>query len=341
MFIARIYDRGGTPLAELTGIQGLKLSFGLNKYGDASFSMGTRNLKATRELLSGNRIVIFNDLGVEPWGGWIAPVREWKGFTIVPTCQQVGFELNERRVIRQFTAQNKLPHEIFGQVINMANAREHTGIVTGEMFLGGATTTINDNHVSPYKLLEHLSNITDTDWDIRYVQPAIYEANLYERKGEDKRDTVQLIWGKDIIGEPDYSEDEIKLGNYCFAVGVETEGQPRPEVEFWDDASIYENGLAEFTIAPDGVSQPETLMRHAVAAVNERKRYKKTVKLSINNSRGAFAQFTEGDIITVYIPEYGFGGLKDAVRVLGRTIDADTETMEIAAEVVAEDVITS
>jgi hypothetical protein len=341
MFIARIYKRDGTPLAELTGIQGLKYSTGLNKYGDASFTIGTRNPKATREMLSGNRIVIFNDLGLEPWGGWVAPVRDWKGLTLTANCQEVGFILNERRIIREFAAQNKLPHEIFGQVLNMANAREHTGIVTGEMFLGGQTTTINDKHVPPYKLLEHLSNLTDTDWDIQYVQPAIYEANLYERKGTDKRNTVQLIWGLDILGEPDYSEDEIQLGNYCYAIGVEGDNGERAQVEFWDAPSIQENGLAEFSIAPDGVSQPDTLMRHAVAAVRERKKYKKTVKLSINNTRGAFAQFTDGDIISVYIPEYAFGGLKEAVRVLGRTVDCHTETMELVAEIVADDVITS
>jgi hypothetical protein len=172
------------------------------------------------------------------------------------------------------------------------------------------------------------------DWNYSFITPHLWGFNLYQRLGTDKTKDVVLIWGKDIEGEPQYTEDEQDMCNACWAIGGGQTWDDRPKVYYEDLQSILVYGLHEDTVEFDDVTSLDTLHTHAVNEVQTRNKPRRTLKLDINNSRGYFASIREGDIVSAYIPEYGFSGLYVPIKVLGREMNEENEVITLAAEIV-------
>ncbi len=344
MLLLRAYTRFGEPLAELNKAFNISAGYSLNGGRNLTFDISRTDPKATATILHRHNLIIAWSDEVEPWCGYIVR-RAWQPDAISVTCHPVAARLNQRRT-QPMKLENQPAGSLFYHLINDANRREFTGIGVGSVFSGGPNYTMEFQAEGIYDKLGELMDLTKCEYTISLLYPGMWQADLYERVGRDLTDTVAIIGGIDTDGMPQYEEDDTEFANSILAVGKAGEGsgnnpsgpeaewERRPKAEYTDWDSVGEEGLSEDVLDVSEVENVDTLMRMAHEEATTRARPRIPTSFNLNRKRLLWSKFTDGDIVCLQIPYYGFTGLAVPYRILGREINEEAGSMTIAGEVV-------
>jgi hypothetical protein len=334
-----IYDRSGVPLTDLHDVSGLRYAFDRT----AVFELPIRSAKAVREHLEHNNIVVIYHTLLEPWVGFLAE-PDWGAAEGHITFTAESYKLKlAQRTTGIVTMTDKLPGEIFAALINQANGREHTGIHVGSMYMGQKHITLEMRREFVYDKVQELCEKAELEWYLDFVSPTVHVANLVEKYGRDLTASIVVQGGFDTDGEVEFRHEVAEMANYVYGVGKLREGYEvpegedeyshRPVVERSDTNSIDRYGLIEGVVELDA-EDPSTL---AAQTETELEKHAWPVIVSnpiINNRSGLWGQFKERDIITLHLPEVGYGGVVVPARVTGREVDPERELMTLACEIV-------
>jgi hypothetical protein len=341
MFVIRSYTRSGKLLAEFHRAKNISVAYSLNGGKALSFDIALNDPKATREFLDRSNLIIAHSDELESWSGRIVR-RSWSPNAITVTCYPPSDLLNKRRA-SPAKLENKTGGELFTYLINEANKRVPSGIVLGDIYAGGKKFSLEFEDDVILDKINELMDDTTYEYKITMLAPGLWQADMSERFGADLTETVVVFVGVDTEDTPQYEEDDIDFANAVTVTGKEAESDgeltdssysKRPKAEYVDWASVDKYGLMEDHISKDDITDLATLMQIATTTVEERKWPKRIFSFNLNRRRGLWSQFTDGDIICVQAPYYGFTGMAIPFRVLGREVNEDTGSMTVAGEVV-------
>lgn len=345
MITLEVLDRSGTPLADLTKVaRNVNYAHSLNGGKPLTFTLPIADARAAEAIMRARNLVLVESDEVEPWSGYI--VRpQWQGTGIAYLVHPIAARLDERKT-RPARLENLPAGAIFTNLMDQANGRFPTGIVVGEVFSGGTPYTLDLGTEPIYSKLNDLMTQTLCEYNVRLVHVGLWEASLYERYGRDLTATVCFEYGTDTVGDPTYDEDWSNYANAVIAVGKAPDGDTngnndptaewnrRPRAEYVGWTAVGDYGYAESVLDLPDVSDPAMLLDRAHKEVETLQQPKRTLGLVLNRQRGLWSQFRDGDVVCVYLPNYGYAGMAVPFRVLGREIDDETGSMTVAGEIV-------
>lgn len=327
----------GTLIGELEVNVG-PISWRLNQIGRLQFTIERGNAKATSDMLRyGNRVCAQFDNGLPDWGGVIDTPRDWSYGIIQANVYSAEYVLGWRTTDRGRYFTSASVGYILRKLIEEAQAEENLGISIGEIWYGGEV------HSPDYHLDNVLKIVQDSVCDRLStaefeIVPSvsngqiIFTANLYERLGEDKSASVALIEDTNLVSAAMTEVGPI-VNYWQLAGNGQNWGADRLTSMAEDRASISTYGLRMDAKVFGDVSIQETLDAHASALLDESNDARLVFDLDAANVAPAlFADYRVGDNVWLELPSYGFSGVGQSVRVIGREFNPVTGFCRLVVE---------
>jgi len=325
-----VFNPNGVMRTELD-VELESVSWRLDGVGMAKFSMSWNDPKCTKDNLKyGNRILIqfSEDLGLPYWGGVIDVPRDVE-YGVVSATAYTGEHLLEWRETGkndEYLTAN--PGYIVQQMIIKSNAIWPTGMVLGDIYLGGTARSRTYHFHELYTQIKDLARLTGYDFCVRPVLSTgnvlTFAMDWFQQRGLDRRNSVWLIDGSN-AKEPKLKEQG-NIANRIMIAGAGTAwGAARPVSEVEDTASRDEYDYREWAEVQSGVADQDTLDLNAAEILTEMKDAKKKITISATNEGPAgFDAYGVGDIVTASLfvdnQEWYF---EAPVRILARAWEPD------------------
>lgn len=332
-----IGDTQGKEIGEVEPAIG-PISWRVNQVGRVQFQMGITDAKTTEQyLIFGNRILIQFDNGLPDWGGMIDPPREWSSRIVQATAYSGEYILGLRTTDQGRYFSGDPVGEIYRKLIEETNLLAPTGIEIGSIWAGG------DGHFPDY----HMDNL------LKIIQESVcgrlstaefevagglsggritFTANFYERMGKNKPE-VALVEDRNVV-EAKVSEQG-PIVNYWNLAGS---GQGWADDRLMtlgveDKASQAKYGLRMDAAVFNDVNNQDTLDGHAADLLAEFKEPNVVFDLTVSDAApGRFADYGLGDGVWLDLPSYGFEGIGQMVRVMGREYNPSTGFCRLVVE---------
>lgn len=328
-------DITGRVIGELSVELG-PISWRLNDFGRAQFTMSRKDSKATRDFLGfGNRVLFQFDNGLPEWGGVIDPDRQWTSDgKIVCTAYGGEYLLGTRATEQTSLHEGVTIGAVFEDIILRMNAIEETGIVLGDVWKGGAVHSPEyhyDNILDVIK--DDLLELEAADFELQASLlngKIIFTANLRERLGSIKRN-VALLEGRNLalveLGERG------PIVNVAYATGSRADWDDIREIGFSiDTASVADFGRREVTVQHSETEQGPSLDNIAQVEVDANKNPREILMLdAVDLSPARFADYGLGDTVRVWLYSYGFAEYDHLMRIVGREYYPATNLCRIVA----------
>jgi hypothetical protein len=313
----KIYDRNHTLLAEVTKHSPPSYTWTLNGQGQAQFSIGIEDKKATPENLQFfNHIEFYKD-DVLKWAGVIA-LRSFNGSSITVNCYGYMYLLKVRRLrAKQYAT---MPYgDLIHTMLDEANAISETGITAGYIASGALETTRKVDNTD-YVLEKMLDFVDDGNYNIDVDSDRKLNFNL--RKGWYKENYLLEYGGLDdnIITDPKL---DITTSDMANAVYSET-SESALTATVNDEESQATYGLIEGTYSASGsIVYQSTLDGYVNSELQRIANPIQSISLSIRDSGLCpFDGIFVGDTILVrLIPYWNF---ESKLRILEMKHDEDT-----------------
>lgn len=330
-----IGDITGRVIGELSVELG-PISWRLNNFGRAQFTISRKDSKATRDFLGfGNRVLFQFDNGLPEWGGIIDPDRQWTSDgKIVCTAYGGEYLLGTRATEQTSLHEGVTIGAVFEDIILRMNAIEETGIVLGDVWKGGAVHSPEyhyDNILDVIK--DDLLELEAADFELQASLSngkIVFTANLRERLGSIKRN-VALLEGRNLalveLGERG------PIVNVAYATGSRADWDDIREIGFSIDAtSVADFGRREVTVQHSETEQGPSLDNIAQVEVDANRNPREILMLdAVDLSPARFADCGLGDTIRVWLYSYGFSEYDHLMRIVGREYYPATNLCRIVA----------
>jgi len=319
--MARIitYSHTGKQLAEFNAL--VTMSWKLNEYGKATWTMSTRDEKCKREYIEfGNRVMIETDK-LPVWVGVIDTPREWASNGEVSiTAYTAEYLLTWRRAPVDKKISGTCGAK-FEELIKIAQAGGNMFLRVGEVWGAGKAVAETLKSESIYDAIKDLTDRMGNDWN---VTPEIvngelrFTANLYKRRGN-VRDVV-LQDGYNIKASSKVFIEQGNIANDIIVVGVGASSGSQKTANTIDEESI---GLYDYRQATVNLpSEYEgTLSAGADQQLFELKQPRRTFDVSALDVGDLWQNLQVGDIYTINLGNVGFVsggyGLQTNVRIIG------------------------
>jgi len=331
-------DRSGRVHGELVNGNISNISWRLNSTGSSTLKIKVwrDNSLFKKELLSsGSRVYVEFDNGLPAWGGVMDLPRRWTEGELeirVHTIERILSYIITKKTRGFYGA---VVGHIFGEVLREAELREQLGLELGHIWYGGLP------HWPRYHFRDAMWIINNSirkmeNCDYHFV-PYLddgrikFRAELHEFFGADKRDSVLLAEGNNIVKATLVEQGNIV--NRVAVVGTGSTWGERDVVYGEEHNSIRKYGLRERMLQPSGVSQIATLRRHADVGLRENAFPHTIVGLEVSdNLPSKFEDYGIGDIISINLVNYGFEGFSAPMRILARGYDPGTGSCELVCD---------
>jgi hypothetical protein len=328
-------NRLGTILAELDG-DSKSITWGLNQVGKTVFSIAANDDKATQENLKiGNRVIIQFENGLPDWGGVIETPRKWDGSNILITVYSAAYLFKYRTTDKGRYFTNQSVGDIFHKLIDEANIIEDTGIDVLATGAGGTLHSPEYHFKSILKIWQEsltkrlsvsdfkVEPFIDTDGKIKF------DATIQAVLGMDKTN-LALIEGENISDIILVEQGPI-VNSWDIAGEGTGWGAERLTANAQDSASRAEFGLREDSRVYGDVKLQETLNEHSKNLLEKSKQpYNIYSFNALDEPPAKFADYREGDRLSLQAPSYGFGGTDTTIRIIGREYYPDSGKCKLA-----------
>ncbi len=308
----------------------------LNKTGSADLFISRRDPAFREELLRpGSRIYVEFDVDLPPWGGVLDLPRTWTRGMLQIRAHTIERLLKFARTEKTRAFYSVLVGSIFISVLQEADKKSAIGLDFGQVWYGGTA------HYPRYHLRDMMWVINNS---LRKMETCDYafvpflednriqfRATLQEQLGDDKRQRVALVEGRNVTDAQLTEQGDI--ANSVAVVGSGATWGERTVVYGNEEESRRRVGLREITLTPTDVSQTATLLRYADTAIRERAYPHTLADMTVTNlSPGVFAAYGVGDVVQVQLPGYGFEGYDAPMRIVARGYDPQTNTCQVVAD---------
>ncbi|MCB0013767.1 MAG: hypothetical protein KDE34_17765 [Anaerolineales bacterium] len=323
MMQVTVFRRTGEAIGEIRPYVP-EISWRINDFGRAKFTLAVTDSQAKAEFLQfGNRILIEFDNGLPNWGGVIDVPRDWGAGTVSCAAYSGEYLLNFRRTDKGRYFTDTPVGTIARRLVEEANAIRATGLTIGDIWVGGDLHSPDYHVKNLYDIFTQslFSRLSTADFAVIPSQVngrIVFTLNVYERRGADKPG-VALHEGKNMTANSTLSEQG-PIYNDVITVGDgQNWGDDRLTGYGVDQSSVELYGLRETGVMMSGVKSPITLQAGADTAIANNAHPHNLLKIEATDKKpGTFAQYDLGDRVAAEMPNYGFGGFRASVRVLGR-----------------------
>lgn len=329
-------NRLGRIIGELR-VTFAEVAWRLNTIGRMVFVISKNDDKATEDYLRyGNRVLLrfSSDLGLPNWGGLIDPPRGWNEDSIRVTCYGIEWLLQYRRTGMTKNFYGVPVGNIFFDVINQANFEESLGVTFGHVWMGGSPH-FPRYHAKNLWWIVTKSLIAMENCDVRFQGyksggEILFRAEMYQRLGDARNGAFKQ--GKNVAGAEFVEQGPII--NEVLEIGAGTTwGPERPSSRAINEDSRATYGLRQKATIHGGVTVPATLDRHANTHIEEWSESRTNLALSVVNKDPApFSLYREGDVVRCVLPDYGFLGYDQNVRVLARDYSTQDERCALVVQ---------
>jgi len=293
--------------------------------GGTAFPVGRRSAQFDEEMLRfGNRVLVQFSNGLPNWGGVIASPRPWEVAGIEVTVMQAKWLLSRRKTTwaRQFGGATA--GTVFESLIREANGRYPLGLALGAVPLGGAGYDLEFNGEFLADVFDDLVGLLDVDdWDVTaQLAGGVIEftANLYQRRGEERLNVaLSNRWGGN-VGEVRFKEEEQIVNAWSLAgQGTGWGANDRAYAFVVDEESVARFGYSEDSLVVESATSATALEMIGRKLLGQSAWPHALVALeALGKSPGSFEEYDVGDTVTVDLWNYGFGGFRAGMRVIGR-----------------------
>lgn len=343
---ALIGDRFGRVIAEVRPTLD-PVAWRLNKINRTKLTLAKTDPKATADILRyGNRVLIrfSEDVGLPNWGGIMDPPLTWTDRTVTVSCYGIEYLLQFRTTGRTRAFDSAPVGRIFFMALREAEQEQSMGITFGPIWTGGGVHYPRYHFKSLWWII-HDSLLRMENCDIRFVPKLAdghitFQAELYERLGEDKSDRIAFKEGLNIASGRLVEQGPI-LNEYAAIGAGTTWGEERKVSIGYDGVSAADYGIRQYSKVFSGVTQQTTLDRHARSQVETHSRpHTRITAIAVNKDPATFNQYDIGDRLGCVLPTFGFDGFDETIRILSREYDTIAGSCSLVLEQV-KDVISS
>lgn len=337
----RLKDSTGTVICNLVGAQNRRLSIGLNKAGEASFSYDLKDFYLLAQKLNGRSVtdlagLAYNSLevlreGTLLWGGEMVTMD--RGLSAIERTldfKALGYlwKFGSRYVgmTSDITHTNKDAGEIIEDTVDAIQAETYgdMGFTFGTIEPSvNRTMTLSRKNVK--ELFEELSGAENGfDFDI---SPTKVINIYYPLKGADKTDFVEFKYPGNIESITEVS-DANELANYVFAVGKGTGEQELNVTRENVDSEASAIGKRMTIESFKDVENATVLGDIAQQILNARQTILPVYKLKlIGNATPTLDMYSVGDIVKVTVQD-PYWQFSQVFRVFEIFVDIDENDKE-------------
>jgi hypothetical protein len=329
-------DQAGRVRAELRNGSIGSIAWRLNSSGTAVLTISRLDPAFRQELLEpGCTIYTEFDNGLPAWGGVLDLPRTWS-----PGKLETRVYTIERRLSFAMTEKTRpfygvVVGKIFSDILEEAEQEISVGLTLGQIWMGGQL------HYPRYHLRDamwiiksSIQKMESCDYTfIPYLEGnrIKFRAELHQLLGDDKRDKVALIEGRNVT-EPALTEQG-DIVNRVAVAGSGTTWSEREVIIGNEDTSRRRYGLREEALTPSDVTQTSTLSRYAEQELAENAYPHTLASMGVVDLPPArYADYQVGDIVRVQLPSYGFEGYDKAMRITARGYDPSSGACEVVCE---------
>lgn len=344
--IAKFYNRSGILVYET--LTTATRSWVLDAYGQSKFTVPIDSRVKRENIEVGNFVVIESDYP-PIWAGIVELPRTWHDGYIEVTAYSPEYILRHRIGPINETL-NGVAGTIFETIINKANAKYDTRIRIGQITYAGITRQETLNFTELYGDIKEMASRANYNWNIT---PAfdqngylIFEANIYEKLGEDVSDKFILEEGYNIPSGNVLLTEQGVLANSIGGYGDGADWKSRVSCTKIDQPSIDKYGLREYPKNFSGVTKQITLEQNTTDFLNLYKDIRNTFSLSVyfdsaialsNPLNNPFLYVKLGNTIGIKTNTCGFNssgdlGIYDNTRIMGMAYNEDDKVIEITCE---------
>ena len=335
-----VANRFGTAIAELPA-RVISVAWVLNGIGKATIECSAAEPLVTPDTIRpSNRVYLEFDNGLPPWGGVLDLPRVWSGGKVTLPAYTIE-HLLRFRLTRRTAAFNGAPvGAAFARLLRDMEAAQPEGVTVGAVWHGGARHYLRYHYKPLWEVFKKLRALEGCDivFTPLFVGGQIsFQANLYDRAGSDKSNSVMLMEGANVVA-PERFEEQGPIVNSVVAAGAGTTwAEERPVVRGRQADSIALYGLRERLEVHSGVTAKGTLEGHARRSVSNTAFPVHRFGLSVVDSEpGPFERYDIGDIVRLVLPSvrWGYDGL---VRIIGREFRPEQGVCRLAVDEWHED----
>jgi hypothetical protein len=336
-FRVSIGDRFGKKIEELEVGLGL-VPWILNGIERTTMTIATSDPKATeRNLRFGNRVLIEFEpsLGLPNWGGTIEPNRKWTYGKIEFDVYSIGYSLQFRQTQKHRMFEKMTAGAIFRNLIREVEQEHSMGLVLGRVWEGGREHTPNYHFESIWNIINtdlHQKEFVDTKFTPFLSNGYIkFRASLHENLGTDRSSRLALKQGKNVKVNS-FTEQGPIMNEFAAAGAGSSWGDERVTAIGQYNDSVQKYGLRQSSAVFSNVSQVTTLWRFVIQSLKRDGWPKVMTDLAVTNSEPAkFGRYRVGDELQCVLPDYGFNGYDEKVRVIGREYNHKSGNCRLAA----------
>lgn len=325
---ALVFDKFHRVLAEIA--PGVELAnWRLNNVGMSRLWLPWSDPKCTADVLKpGNRLLLLFDDGLPPWGGVMdVPLAVRPGRTGI-TAYTAERVLDWRVTAKGRYFDTQSPGYIFQTLLQEENASWPLRIDIGDIDTGGTARTLEYHYHDLLARIQDLARLSGEDFAVvpGYAGGKLtFTANWYARRGSDLANSVWLVEGRNIVGEPALDRQGPLHNRIVLAGDGSTWGADRLTSDVQDADSINRYDLREYSEVQTVTTQA-TLDANAASLLATYKTTYEAITLPgvVDLEPGRFSEYDVGDIVTASIfqgsREWHFEG---AVRIVAREWQPD------------------
>lgn len=328
-----IYSPTGIPLADLD--TGVWRSWVLNGYGEAGFTLSTKDNKCKEEYLRYGNILLVQHDSLPDWVGFMDTPRVWNYGNV--ECHALGAEVwFDWRVTLVRPILDTLDN-VFRRILDDCNFWGGLQMKVGDI----AESEIKDAVALGGKASDHINRMSEkyhVDWSVTHRINSRNVLSLYANlfnglRGDRTNLTLNALNSK--VTAPLLTEDGA-IYNHVFYYSEPGEGGGRKVGDAQDEDSIARYGLRQ--LAEQGVgAYEEGLAFAAYRKLQETKEPDYIFVPSVLNVNDTFSQLRLGNVIYWDTEFSGFGsntiGLNATLRIDGMEYDDNSDSVELVADV--------
>lgn len=331
-------DRTGRIIAELEP-EITTVAWRLNEIPSLKMRIARTDSKCTQTNLQyGNRVLIsFADsVGLPNWGGVIDVPSAWDRSSITVSAWGIEYLLKFRTTVKTRAFNDECVGRIFKTVLKEADWQQPMGLLFGPIWTGGRPHSPRYHFKSAWSIIQEcVSELEHCDAIFKAIRKGDFirfQAELYERAGQDKRTKYAFREGKN-VSEVTYTEQGPIINEFAAVGAGTTWGDDRKYSIHYDRATDQKYGLRQSSKVFPDVTMETTLIRWAFSEVQENAEAHTRIGLRVANARPArFVDYDLGDILGCTLPSYGWSGYDAPVRVLAREYDTVAKSCNLVVE---------
>jgi len=333
-----IGDRFGKVIAEVQP-EVSEVAWRLNEIARAQMIFSKKDAKATEENLQyGNRVLIkfSSDIGLPNWGGVIDLPRGWGSSKIGVSCYGIEYLL-QFRITGKTRAFNSVPvGKIFSSILIETQYDDLMGITVGSIWMGGRLHSPRYHYKKLWDIIKD-GLVSVESCDIQFVPQhsngyITFQAELYERLGEDKSNRWTFKEGKN-VSSAQLTEQGSIINSFTAIGAGSTWGEERVTTTAVAHGSEQKYGIRQGSEVFSNVGQQTmTDVRANYRVKTSSEPHIRPSLVVVNKSPAKYVRYHIGDSLRCILPTYGFGGYDETVRILAREYDVKAKSCSLVTE---------